>query len=456
MKYSKTDINSKTHAIPDVRFDEQKLTSFGGLVIFQLLLKSLNLKHRLRLCLERSQARKKTYGHATLVLLLVVHITLGYRKISDVKLYQHDPMIKHLLGLNNLPDCSTLARRLNSVTLPHAEKLAAFSQQLVIDRCVEEKLTRITLDFDGSVVSSKRYAEGSAVGYNKKNKGERSYYPLYCTIAQTGQVFDLLHRSGNVHDSNGAHNFILANIRKIRQFLPKIAIEVRMDSAFFSDEIVTLLNQQSVEFTISVPFERHTKLKSILEQEDSWSKIDKRYSTAEIKWTPKSWSKSFRIIGVQRKVFIQKKGVIQLDLFIPYKMGYDYSVIVTNKKQSSKKVMEFHQGRGSQEGIFAELKSQAQMDYIPVQGKAGNYLYMLCAVMAHNLNRELQMKTQQKTRKINAKRAALWMFDSLSRVRNTLFIHAGRLIHPNGQFVLSMNSNDSLKNEMTKYFVQLS
>ncbi|MFT7559797.1 MAG: hypothetical protein ACI93R_001712, partial [Flavobacteriales bacterium] len=61
MKYSNIDINSKTHAIPDVRFEEEKITSFGGLVVFQLLLKSLNLKHRLRLCLERGQP-KKTYG----------------------------------------------------------------------------------------------------------------------------------------------------------------------------------------------------------------------------------------------------------------------------------------------------------------------------------------------------------------------------------------------------------
>jgi hypothetical protein len=70
MKYSKTEINSKTHAVPDVRFDDQKLTSFGGLVIFQLMLKSLNLKHRLRQCLERGQPNQ-TYGQATLVYSLL-------------------------------------------------------------------------------------------------------------------------------------------------------------------------------------------------------------------------------------------------------------------------------------------------------------------------------------------------------------------------------------------------
>ena len=455
MKYSKIAINSKTHAVPTIRFDEQHLTSFSGLVIFQLLLKALQLKSRLKQCLEK-RLSSQPYGHATIVLILVVHITLGYRKLSDIKYYQNDPMVKHLHGVTSLPDSSTLSRRLNAVEPKHVKRFSRLSQQLVIDRCVEEKLTRITLDFDGSVISSKRYAEGVAVGYNKNKKGERSYYPLYCTVAQTGQVFDMLHRSGNVHDSNGAHNFIIANIRKIREFLPKVAIEVRMDSAFFSDEIITLLNKQRVEFTISVPFERHTNLKQYLEQEQRWSKVDSAYSTTEIDWKPKSWTKTFRIVGVQRKELVQQKGVVQLDLFIPYKIGYDFSVIVTNKKCRAEKVMRYHQGRGSQEGLFAELKSQAPMDYIPVRGKAGNQMYTLCAIMAHNLNRELQMRINEKDRTMNAKRAALWVFDSLSRIRNTLFVQAGRLIRPKGKFILSMNINDDLKEEMERYSACLS
>jgi len=68
------------------------------------------------------------------------------------------------------------------------------------------------MDFDGSVLSTGRVAEGTAVGFNKKKKGQRSYYPLFCTIAQIGQVLDLYHRSGNVHHSNGAEQFILNRI----------------------------------------------------------------------------------------------------------------------------------------------------------------------------------------------------------------------------------------------------
>ena len=52
---------------------------------------------------------------------------------------------------------------------------------------------------------------------NKKRKGDRSYYPLFATVAQTGQVLDFFHRSGNVHDSIGARVFILACIRALRE-----------------------------------------------------------------------------------------------------------------------------------------------------------------------------------------------------------------------------------------------
>ena len=77
-----------------------------------------------------------------------------------------------------------------------------------MERLVAERFASVTLDFDGSVLSTGRHAEGTAVGFNKKKKGARSYYPLFCTVAQTDQVLDVHHRPGNVHDSNGADTFI--------------------------------------------------------------------------------------------------------------------------------------------------------------------------------------------------------------------------------------------------------
>jgi hypothetical protein len=62
------------------------------------------------------------------------------------------------------------------------EEVRTVSRDIVLTRLQQEELARITMDFDGSVQSTKRHAEGSAVGFNKVKKGARSYYPLFCTV----------------------------------------------------------------------------------------------------------------------------------------------------------------------------------------------------------------------------------------------------------------------------------
>ena len=188
---------------------------------------------------------------------------------------------------------------------------------LVLDRLVSVALPRITLDFDGSVQSTKLRAEGTAVGFNKKKKGARSYYPLFCTVAQTGQVLNFLHRSGSVHDSNGAKDFILRCVEQVRSVLPGVIIEVRIDSAFFSDEIVTALNDQQVAFSISVPFERFTELKKMIDKRQRWYEMSSDVSYCGSQWKPKSWPHRCRFLMIRTRTKKQQKGPVQLDLFEP-------------------------------------------------------------------------------------------------------------------------------------------
>lgn len=188
--------------------------------------------------------------------------------------YKDDPLVKRLLGLRRLPDVSTVSRALRSADAKSIKNLREFCRNWVIQGLKKVMLFRLTLDFDGSVLSTNgRNVEGTAVGYNKK-KGLRSYYPLFCTIAQTGQVFDVYHRPGNVHDSNGAREFITECISMIRKELPWVTIEVRMDAAFFSDEIVSMLDEKNIEFTISVPFERFSELKRMMQGRIRWRHIN--------------------------------------------------------------------------------------------------------------------------------------------------------------------------------------
>ena len=130
---------------------------------------------------------------------------------------------------------------------------------------------------------------------------------------------------------------------------------------------------------------------------------------------------------------------MQLDLFKPTVYGYEFKVIVTNKSGSSRRVVAFHEGRGSQEGIFAELKSHCQMDYVPVTTRVGNQLYMYAGILAHNLTRELQIQVTPRARGTTAKRAAFRCFREIETLRRTLIQRAGRIIRPAGKLILPMN-----------------
>jgi hypothetical protein len=395
------------------------------------------------------------FGHGMVVLLLIVHLLLGYRRLQDMRYYRDDPMVHRLLGLKRLPDVATVSRTLAGLDETSVINLRELIRRLVLERLVVLGPARITLDFDGSVLSTGRFAEGTAVGFNCKKKGQRSYYPLFCTIAQTGQVFDVWHRPGNVHDSNGAQAFILACVQHIRALLPRCIIEVRMDSAFFSDEIVSLLDKEGVEFSISVPFERFAELKALIEKREHWHPLDPQCHFFETDWKPKSWDVSHRFLFIRTRSRIQHKGVVQLDLFIPYEYGYDFKVVVTNKRLSARKVLAYHNGRGAQEGLFAELKSQAQMDYIPTRTKAGNQTYLLCAVLAHNLNREMQMRCNEPARKTTEKRAPLWCFEQLETLRRKFVQRAGRLTRPQGKLTLTMSANSAVRDELLHYLEKL-
>ncbi len=302
----------------------------------------------------------RIFGHHIIAILLIVRLLLGYRRLRDLVYYQDDPMVKRLLGLNQLPDASTVSRALSSIDGLGIARVQELCRNLVIERLKKIAIYRVTLDFDGSVFSTKsRTTEGTAVGYNRKKKGARSYYPLFCTLAQTGQVFDVYHRPGNVHDSSGAHEFIVACITSLKQAIPWVKIEVRMDSAFFSDEIVSVLNEKSIEFTLSVPFERFVELKKQIQERGRWRTMDATWSFFECAWKPKKWKKAYRFLFIRQRCATIRKEPIQLDLFVPYKYGYEFKVIVTNKWVSGKKILMYHNGRVARESVLGELKSQS-------------------------------------------------------------------------------------------------
>lgn len=463
MKSSKSEILSRVYDIPEIRFEDQQLTSYSGLVIFQALFQRLGLKEKLRGCFSHLKV-SPIYGHHVITLLLIVHLILGFRRLRDRDYYSDDPLVQRILGLRRIPDVSTISRVLRGADFESIRKLRELSSSLVVKRLVEEGVKRVTLDYDGSVFSTRRHAEETAVGYNKKKKGARSYYPLFCTVAQTGQILDVFHRAGNVHDSKGSIPFMESNIKLIQDSVPNCLLESRVDCAFFNDEFVDVLDDKGVEFTASVPFERLVELKEMVTSRQRWIRIDDFWSYFEAEWKPKSWDCKYRFIFVRQKNRVQDKEPIQLDLFAPRDFveekkqlfSYDYRVIATNKTANAKKVIEFHHGRGTQEKIIGEAKTSSNIDYIPMNRWIPNQIYCQAAILAHNLTRELIMTTEPRSRGTTETRKPLWIFETLATIRQNLIHRAGRITRPQGKLTLTMNLNNRVKEEFSNFLTAVS
>ena len=454
MKLSKTQIHAPVHSFPELRFENQRLTSFSGSVVLQALFQKLRLRSRLQDCFSHRND-KMVVGFRCIVLIMIVHLMLGFRRLRDIECYRDDPVVLRTLGLRRMPHISTISRTLARMDRASVDNVRLLSRELVMDRVHSAKLSRVTMDFDGSVISTGRYAEGTAVGFNKHKKGQRSYYPLFCTIAQTAQVLDVYHRRGNVHDSHGSLEFIGECIAEIRAKVPTAILETRQDSAFFSDKTAYLIDSEGVEFSISVPFERFAELKDLIESRRRWKALDAEWDYFESSWAPQCWDRRFRFLFLRHRVKTQRKGPVQLGLFIPHEEGYEFKVVVTNKTGKAKTILLFHNGRGAQENIFSELKSQCQMDYVPTRRLSGNQLYYLSAVLSHNLYRELQMTTRGIDRATTPKRSPLWVFQEAASIRQKLIQRAGRLTRPRGRLRLTLSGNEVTRREMLYYMEAL-
>ena len=100
MKSRRSDVRCKAHAIPELNFENQSLTSFAGLVLLQQFFTSIDLKARLRRCFRHLSGT--VFGRATIFHQLIVHLLLGYRELRDSQYYRDDPLVQRVLGLKRL------------------------------------------------------------------------------------------------------------------------------------------------------------------------------------------------------------------------------------------------------------------------------------------------------------------------------------------------------------------
>lgn len=451
MRYRRTDLKRRVNGTADFRFGRQEVTSHAGLELFREYLRRSGFVALLRKAVD-SSFPKTDFGSVSMVLTLLGLILVGGRRVLHLRNEQGDPIMARFAGLSRLPAPRTVSYWLQSLRDEHVERLSKLNQE-VVGSALARGGRRLTLDVDGSVISAGRKVQGASKGYNRQRRGAHSYYPISAYEAQEGQIVRLLNRPGNINDGAAAVTFVEDLIRQLRHTVPgRRLLELRMDGAFFREDVLQVLDDAGVEYALRAPFHPWLNLRTVAAKANSdglWERVDDEISSHESRLDV--WGRRRRVVLYRRRVSHQSRRNFQLDLFDPDDGHYEYSAILTNKRLNHRNLWHFHNGRGSHEKVYGELKGGLAFDCLPSLSEPANAAWQMLSVLAFNLSRAFQTQTSAPSRTANRKRRTLHRFETIHTLRFKLLKRAALLIRPAGKTTLHLGPSQ----ETARHFLDV-
>jgi hypothetical protein len=364
-----------------------------------------------------------------MIRLILSLLWIGGRRLRHIQFLRHDPLVKRFAGLVTIPDERTVSRWLGRFTHRTLPPLAALGREVVFRSIGRLGLRTLTIDLDGTVVSTGLQAEWAQRGYNPHHRKVPSYYPLLAHLAETGQVLSLKNRPGNVHDGVRGVTFLKSVIREVRHQLgSRVRLRFRMDGAFFVREIIEALIRSGDDFAIKVPMHRWLGVKSKIQMRTRWTKVADEVSGFETLLPIPKWRLALRVVCYRKKVFHETAKNYQLDFFTPDDGTYEYSAVTTSLDLSIQDLWFFMAGRGAQEKTIGELKDGLAFDTVPTKRYGANSAWQWLVVLAHNIHRDFQLARADVHRRRTKKKTYITFFESIRTTRFELINIAGRLL----------------------------
>ena len=177
---------------------------------------------------------------------------------------------------------------------------------------------------------------------------------------------------GNVHDSHGARDFILACIATVRAALRGSALRCAWTARFSAMNYREPRRPRGGQ-TASVPFERFAELKARIEARRWWWPLG-GCPTSKRSGNAKAWNVRHRFLFIRTRVNEQFKDPVQLDFFIfSHRIEATSLEVILRQERLEAARYSLFQHRPVESGrLFAELKSDNQLDDVPTRTWVGN------------------------------------------------------------------------------------
>jgi hypothetical protein len=361
-----------------IEASEPRLTGYGGAGLLAQFLQRLGVPQLLAALPHLPRTR---YPAARFLLGLLYGLVLDRSRQAHVAELGDDAVFLQLTGLAALPSQSAFSRFFGRLRAATAHALLETNRALVAR--VRQGFAghdTVTLDFDTHVQTCLGRPQRSAVGFNRRRPGARSYKPLYAFVGETRDFVGGRFRAGNAADLAGAQ----ALFDELRRWLKRIGfrgrLQFRADNGFYAGWLLEHLERAGVTYAIVADlYGLGSRLVGL-----SYRPLDAEYAVAEFRHRAAGWKRARRMIAIRRRLDpTEPKRGKQLKLFEA--QGYSWQVIVTNADMPPEAVWRFYNGRCNVENLIKEGRLGLSMDEVCSHSWAANALHNWLALLAGNL-----------------------------------------------------------------------
>jgi hypothetical protein len=175
------------------------MTTYSGLALLDHVLRLYSLQARIKEASKHYQF-SGDYHIGDILLVLFVMLLLGAERLQHIDYPRSDPLFCRVARLTRIPHRTKMSTALKRFTSDSLKALIELNAELVIEKLRSLGMLEITIDLDGTVVTTKGHPTWAFKGYNPIKRGANSYFPLTAHVAETGNLLAIWNRPGNVHE----------------------------------------------------------------------------------------------------------------------------------------------------------------------------------------------------------------------------------------------------------------
>lgn len=358
-------------------FTAKNITGNAGLLLLGKFAEKIGLQKMLDKHISIKRAPQATYNVQDAIIMLMFGVLAGAKHISHMALLRYDEALCALFRWNNFPDDTTFGRLFKLFSQKHCCELSEVESRARTKVWSKKWFGKITLDMDSTVRGVYGSQEGAAKGFNPKKKGQKSYHPLLCFIAENRECFHSWFRAGDAYSANGCVHFMRECFAKLPKRVWKVF--VRADSAFFSGDLLDLLEGKDYQYLIKV---KMRGMISLLESQN-WRKIKNRtgYECCQFDYKCSDWKRTRTFVAIRKVVELIEED----DLFGIPGVRYEYFCYVSNLKLSPWASHKRYGQRSTSENWIEWCKNQMASGSILTQNFWANSAIFQTSILGYNL-----------------------------------------------------------------------